>query len=46
MRHVVDGLPDTDAQVIVDNIDAPQFPDGLSVDEDDLETRLIECVST
>ena len=45
VRQVVDDLPDTDAQVIVDNIDAPQFPEGLSVDEDDLTTLLIDCVS-
>ena len=46
VRQVVDGLPEADIQVVVDNIDAAEFPGGLSFDEDDLTTLLLDCVST
>jgi hypothetical protein len=45
VREVVDGLPDDDVRVVVDNIEADEFPDGLSFDENDLTTLLVDCVS-
>ena len=46
VRRMVDGLPEADIQVVVDSIDAAEFPGGLSFDEDDLTTLLVDCVST
>ena len=45
VRDVVDGLPEDEVQIVVDNIDAPTFPGGLSFDENALTTLLIGCVS-
>ena len=45
VREVVDGLPDDEVQIVVDNIDAPTFPGGLSFDENALTTLLIGCAS-
>ena len=46
VREIVDELPEDDVQIVVDNIDAPTFPGGLSFDENTLTTLLIGCVSS